>query len=204
MLAYALAPKPDLYPQGLTFSRALLDRDGRVIHLTLADDARYRLHTPLAEISPELIEATLLLEDRHFHSHPGINPLSLGRACWGVVTGTRRGGASTVTMQLARLRFDLSTRSFFGKFTQMLRAIQLERHYSKEEILEAYLNLAPYGGNVEGIGAASLLWCNKTAKDLTAREAVTLSVLPQSPTRRRPKLSGANDALAGAQFRLWQ
>ncbi len=107
-------------------------------------------------------------------------------------------------MQLARLRFDLSTRTFSGKLTQMVRALQLERHYSKEEILEAYLNLAPYGGNVEGVGAASLLWCNKPAKELTAREAVTLSVLPQSPTRRRPKLTGVNDALAGAQFRLWQ
>lgn len=204
LLAYTLCPKPELYPPGFTFSRALLDRDGRVIHLTLADDARYRLHTPLTEISPDLIEATLLLEDRHFHSHPGINPLSLGRACWGVVTGTRRGGASTVTMQLARLRYDLSTRSFSGKFIQILRALQIERHYSKQEILEAYLNQAPYGGNVEGIGAASLLWCGKSAKDLTPREAVSLSVLPQSPTRRRPKITGTNDALASAQFRLWQ
>jgi penicillin-binding protein 1C len=204
LLAYVLCPKPDLYPPALTFSRALLDRDGRVIHLTLAEDARYRLHTPLTEISPALIDATLLLEDRHFHAHPGVNPLSLGRASWGVVTGTRRGGASTVTMQLARLRYDLNTRSFSGKFIQMLRALQIERHYSKQEILEAYLNLAPYGGNVEGIGAASLLWCGKSAKDLTPREAVSLSVLPQSPTRRRPKITGNNDALASAQFRLWQ
>lgn len=204
LLAYTFAPKPDLYPPGLTFSRALLDRDGRVIHLTLAADARYRLHTPLAEISPKLIEATLLLEDRHFHSHPGINPLSLGRAVWGVVTRTPKGGASTISMQLARLRFDLATRSFFGKLTQMARAVQLERHYTKDEILEAYLNLAPYGGNVEGVGAAAQLWCNKQARDLTARESVSLSVLPQSPTRRRPKIVGKNDALAKAQFRLWQ
>ncbi len=204
VLAYALLPKPDLYPPGMTFSRAMLDHEGRVVHLTLAGDARYRLHTPLGEISPHLIEATLLLEDRHFRSHPGVNPLSLGRALWGVVTGTRRGGGSTVTMQLARLRFDLSTKSLGGKFVQMLRAIQLERHYSKDQILEAYLNLAPYGGNVEGIGAASLLWCGKEARDLTAREAVSLSVLPQSPTRRRPRLTGANEPLAQAQFRLWQ
>lgn len=203
-VAYVFAPRPELYPPGLTFSRALLDRDGRVIHLTLAADARYRLHTPLAEISPQLIEATLLLEDRHFRSHPGVNPLSLGRAVWGVTTGTPRGGASTVTMQLARLRYDLSTRSLTGKLHQMLRAVQFERHYTKDEILEAYLNLAPYGGNVEGIGAAALLWCGKTARDLTSREAVSLSVLPQSPTRRRPRLSGTNDSLARAQFRLWQ
>jgi penicillin-binding protein 1C len=107
-------------------------------------------------------------------------------------------------MQLARLRFGLETRSFPGKFVQMVRALQLERHYSKDEILEAYLNLAPYGGNVEGIGAASILWCGKPASELTAREAVSLSVLPQSPTLRRPKQRGENAALASAQFRLWQ
>lgn len=204
VLVWWLAPKPELYAPGFTFSRAMQDRQGRVIHLALTPDAKYRLHTRLADISPELIEATLLLEDQHFHVHPGVNPLSMMRAVWGVCTGTRRGGGSTITMQLARLRFGLETRSFHGKAIQMLRAIQFERHYSKDEILEAYLNSAPYGGNVEGIGAAALLWCGKPAVELTAREAVTLSVLPQSPTQRRPRLDGGNSALAAAQFRLWR
>ncbi len=201
---WELVPKPEIYPPGYAFSHALADRNGRIIHLALTPDAKYRLHSKLADISPDLIEATLLLEDRHFHSHLGVNPLSMMRAVWGVCTGTRRGGGSTITMQLARLRFGLETRSFGGKFVQMLRAMQLERHYSKEEILEAYLNLAPYGGNVEGVGAAALLWCGKPAAELTAREAVSLTVLPQSPTLRRPKLKGENTALATAQFRLWQ
>ena len=203
-LTWGLLPKPELHPPDFTFSHAISDRKGRIIHLALTPDAKYRLHTRLADISPELLEATLLLEDQHFRKHPGVNPFSLLRAAWGVCTGSRLGGGSTITMQLARLRFGLETRSFAGKATQMLRALQLERHYTKDELLEAYLNLAPYGGNVEGIGAASLLWCGKPASELTAREAVSLSVLPQSPTRRRPKQTGDNAALAAAQFRLWQ
>ncbi|MFZ4764007.1 MAG: penicillin-binding protein 1C [Roseimicrobium sp.] len=188
----------------MTFSHALSDRQGRIIHLALTADAKYRLHTRLANISPELVEATLLLEDQHFRRHPGVNPFSMLRAFWGACTGSRRGGGSTITMQLARLRFRLVTRSFVGKCVQLYRALQLERHYTKDEILEAYLNLAPYSGNVEGIGAASLLWCGKSASELTAREAVALSVLPQSPTRRRPLLQRDNVAQASAQFRLWQ
>jgi penicillin-binding protein 1C len=204
LLCWWLAPRPNLYPEGFTFSRAMSDREGRIVHLALTADAKYRLQTKLSDISPELIEATLLLEDQHFRSHPGVNPLSMLRAVWGVCTGTKRGGGSTITMQLARLRYGLETRSFFGKAAQILRALQIERHYSKDEVLEAYLNFAPYGGNVEGVGAAALLWCGKSAKEITAREAVSLGVLPQSPTARRPKLKGENKALASAQFRLWQ
>ncbi len=180
------------------------DRAGRIIHLALTGDAKYRLKTPLADINEHLITATLTLEDRHFRSHPGVNPLSLLRAAWGVVSGSRQGGGSTITMQHARLRFGLHTRTAAGKLVQIVRALQLERHFSKDEILEAYLNLAPYGGNVEGAGAASLLWCGKAAKELSLREAVALAVLPQSPTRRRPKISGENHALAAASHRLWQ
>ena len=203
-LTWWCLPKPDLYPPGLSFSRALLDREGRIIHLTLTTDDKYRLRTPLQEIQPDLIEATLLMEDRHFAHHLGVNPLSMVRSFWGVCTGTRSGGGSTITMQLARLRFGLATRSLPGKAVQMARAVQLERHYPKDAILEAYLNLAPYGGNVEGIGAASLLWCGKSAARLTTRESIALSVIPQSPSRRRPKPGERNSALAAAQFRLWQ
>ena len=204
MLLWFLCPQPSLLPAPDLFSGALTDRDDRIIHLALAKDGKYRLKTPLADISENLIAATLSLEDRHYHSHPGVNPMSLMRAAWGVVTGSRKGGGSTITMQYARLRFGLRTRSAFGKMVQIARALQLERHYSKDEILEAYLNMAPYGGNVEGIGAASLLWCGKRANDLSMREAVALAVLPQSPTRRRPKFGGINDALTTASARLWE
>lgn len=203
-LCWCVSPKPSLFPRSISFSPAMLDRDGHIIHLALTSDAKYRIKTPLAEISPNLVTATLAMEDRHFHSHPGVNPVSLLRGAWGLVSGTRQGGGSTITMQYARLRFGLQTRSVTGKLVQITRALQIERHYSKDEILEAYLNLAPYGGNVEGAGAASVLWCGKEAKDLSLREAVALAVLPQSPTRRRPKAGGENRALTLASHRLWQ
>lgn len=204
ILCWCISPKPSLLPPSISFSPTMLDRDGHIIHLALTSDAKYRLKTPLAEISPNLVTATLAMEDRHFRSHPGVNPFSLLRGAWGLVSGTRKGGGSTITMQYARLRFELQTRSVTGKLVQIARALQLERHYSKGEILEAYLNLAPYGGNVEGAGAASVLWCGKEVKELSLREAVALAVLPQSPTRRRPKISGENEALAAASHRLWQ
>lgn len=203
-LVWLFLPKPELYPPEFCFSRTLEDRNGRLLHLALTPDAKYRLHTPLKEISPSLIEATLTLEDRHFYDHPGVNPLSMLRAAWGVVSGSAKGGGSTITMQLARLRYDLHTRTPWGKAWQMVRALQIERHHSKDEILEAYLNQAPYGGNVEGVGAASLLWCGKPARELTMREAVALSVLPQSPTTRRPRATGTNASLSAAQHRLWE
>lgn len=204
VLCWWICPRPSLFPPSISFSPTMLDRDEHIIHLALTSDAKYRLKTSLAEISPNLVTTTLAMEDRHFHSHPGVNPVSLLRGAWGLVSGTRQGGGSTITMQYARLRFVLQTRSVTGKLVQIARALQLERHYSKDEILEAYLNLAPYGGNVEGAGAASVLWCGKEAKDLSLREAVALAVLPQSPTRRRPKISGENSALAAASHRLWQ
>lgn len=203
-LSWCLIPKPELYAPGLGFSRALEDRTGRVIHVALTPDEKYRLRTRLDEISPDLVAATLLLEDQHFREHPGVNPFSMLRSLAGVCTGTRRGGGSTITMQLARQRFHLETRSLAGKLEQICRSLQLERHYTKDQILEAYLNVISYGGNVEGIGAAALLWCGKGASDLTAREAVSLSVIPQSPARRRPRAHGENPALASAHFRLWQ
>lgn len=201
-VGWLLLPGCELYPEGVTWSRVALDREGKALHLTLAADGRYRLKTALAEMDAEVIEATLRHEDRWFRWHPGVNPVSLLRGLTGWIGGERLGGGSTVTMQLARLRFGLHTRSLWGKSVQIFRALQLERHFSKDEILEAYLNLAPYGGNVEGVGAAAILWCGKQAHDLTLREAVTLSVLPQSPARRRPRADADNAQLATAQARL--
>ena len=150
--------KPSLDPAG-GYSVAVLDRDGALLRLHLAGDERYRLYTPLSDIAPDAVRATLLYEDRHFRRHPGVNPVALVRAAWQTyVAGDRPVGASTITMQLARLRFGLRTRSVSGKLVQVARALQFEWHYSKDEILEAYLNVAPYGGNVEGIGAAARVY----------------------------------------------
>src|SRR5438128_1791196 len=108
-------------------------------------------------------------------------------------------GGSTITMQVARLRFHLHTRTVSGKLEQILRALELERHYSKNEILEAYLNLAPYGRNIEGIGAASLIYFDKPATQLSGPESVALSIIPQSPSRRALFVERDNRSVNQAQ-----
>ncbi|MDH4120462.1 MAG: penicillin-binding protein 1C [Deltaproteobacteria bacterium] len=191
VLGYALIPRPALY-RGVRFSQAVYAANGTLLRLTLSSDERYRLRVPLGAISPRLVEATLTYEDQWFRFHPGVNPVSLGRAFWQTyIRGSRRMGGSTITMQLARLRFGVRSNTLGGKLVQILRALQLERHYSKDEILEAYLALAPYGGNVEGVGAASLIYFQKSPDRLTLAESLALSVIPQNPTRHRPGLRPA-------------
>lgn len=188
-ILWLLIPRCELYREDLSWSPVLRDREGKVLHLGLAKDERYRIRVPLEEISPTLVKATLAYEDDAFYSHPGVNPLSLLRAIGGRLQGVSRGGGSTISMQYARMRFQLSTRTFVGKLQQILCAIQLEKYYSKEQILEAYLNTAPYGGNVEGVSAASLRWCGKECRDLAVAESVALVMLPQRPALRRPRPS---------------
>jgi len=198
---FSLPAPPSL--DGLSWSQRVLDRDGHLLRLTLSADDKYRLPTPLAKIAPELVKATLTHEDQHFWKHPGINPVAVFRAAWHLGLGhSGRGGASTITMQLARLRYGLHTRTARGKLLQMWRALEIERHYTKAQILERYLDLAPYGRNIEGVGAASLLYFGKPASALTAHEAIALSVVPQSPTRRTPRADSANPALTAASRRL--
>ena len=185
-LLIALCPRPSLYGD-IDFSSAVEDRNGRLLRLALADDERYRLKVQLKDVAQTAIDATLLYEDQHFWHHPGVNPGALMRAAWSTyVRQDRVMGGSTITMQLARLRFSLDTRSIGGKFVQIARAIQLERHYSKDEILEAYLNLVPYGANIEGIGTASLIYFDKPALQLGLPEALALAVIPQNPAARNP------------------
>ena len=188
---------------GVSYSQRVLDRDGRLLRMSLAADDRYRLYTPLTQISPELIEATLVQEDQHFWHHPGINPIATLRATWHAALGhSGRGGASTITMQLARLCYGLRTRTAGGKLVQMWRALEIERHYTKAQILESYLNLAPYGGNIEGVGAASLKYFGRLPAKLTRPEAIALSVVPQSPARRAVRADSENEALRVAADRL--
>src|SRR5690606_28348536 len=131
-------------------STAIFDRQGRLLRLTLASDQQYRLWTRLEDISPELIEALLLHEDQHFYWHPGVNVASLVRAAVSTYSGGPRVGGSTITMQLARLMYGLNTRTVSGKLKQIVHALQLELCYSKRDLLEAHLNLMPYGGNLQG------------------------------------------------------
>jgi penicillin-binding protein 1C len=172
---------------GENFSRAVYDEQHQLLRLTLSHDDKYRLFTTLKNISPTLIEATLLQEDQYFYWHGGINPFALLKATWQTYFHQgRRMGASTITMQLARLQFGIHSKTISGKIGQIIRALQLEIFYSKAEILEAYLNLAPFGNNIEGVGAASLIYFGKPANQLTLPEALTLAVIPQNPNQRVP------------------
>ncbi|WP_347254065.1 penicillin-binding protein 1C [Leminorella grimontii] len=204
-IGFRLWPHPPL-SEGLPLSTAYYDRQGTLLRLTLSNDDRYRLWTPLEEISPLAVEGIMRYEDRWFYYHPGFNPYSLLRGFWvSYVSGGRLQGGSTLTMQLARMHWRLNTRTLDGKAVQILRAVQLELSYSKRDILEAYLNYAPYGRNVESIGAASLIYFNKAPKNLTLPEALTLAVLPQSPSYRVDANTGVvGTALTDARNRLYQ
>nr|WP_232001670.1 penicillin-binding protein 1C [Legionella spiritensis] len=183
---YFFIPKPPLL-NGISYSTGVFDEQRRLLRLTLSHDDQYRLYTSLDNMALQLVEATLLQEDQYFYRHPGVNPVAMLKAAWQTfVLRSRRIGASTITMQVARMRFKIHSRTLTGKVAQILRALQLERHYSKKELLEAYLNLAPYGHNIEGIGAASLVYFNKPAEKLTLPEALALAVIPQNPGRRTP------------------
>jgi penicillin-binding protein 1C len=169
----------------VSFSQAINDRNGKLLRLTLSRDEKYRLWLPLQSISPVLVNATLLHEDKWFRFHPGVSPTSLVRAIWHTyVKKDRKIGGSTITMQLARIKYTINSRTISGKTAQILAAVWLECLYSKNDILEAYLNLVPYGLNIEGAGAASLIYFHKNADKLTLSDALTLSVIPQSPLKR--------------------
>ncbi len=198
LLTIRLLPHPPLAAR-VPLSTVVTAADGTLLRLTLASDGQYRLWTPLDRITPLLVEATLLYEDRHFFRHVGLNPIAIARAAYATyVSGGRRIGGSTITMQLARRLGSLSSRTVAGKLTQIARALHLEAQYSKREILEAYLNVAPYGGNIEGAGAASAIYFRKPAAALTLAEALTLAVIPQSPARRARDRGDANITPAAA------
>lgn len=178
-----LAPREPL-SRRVPLSRAIHARGGELLRMTLAEDEQYRLWTPLGSISPLSIQAALTYEDRWFRLHPGINPVSLVRALRSLIGGGRRVGGSTITMQLARRLYAIDSRQATGKLKQIAAALWLEARYSKDELLEAYLNLAPFGGNVEGIGAASLVLFGKPPAKLSLPEALSLALLPQNPNQR--------------------
>ena len=196
------APKPPLATL-YTNSTAINARHGELLRLTLAKDQQYRLWTPLAEIPDNIQQATLLYEDRWFYWHMGVNPVALLRSVWMTYGNKARQGASTITMQVARQVYGMNSRSISGKFGQIIAAFWLELRYSKAEILEAYLNIAPYSGNISGVNAASLIFFHKPVIQLSLIEALTLAVIPQNPVRRAPHKQ-LPLALLEARQRLWQ
>lgn len=194
-------PKPPLSSL-FSNSTAIYARQGELLRLTLAKDSQYRIWTPLAQIPGNIREATLLYEDRWFYNHYGVNLLALLRSAWITYIHGQRQGASTITMQLARQLYHINSRNLFGKILQIAAAIWLELRYTKNEILEAYLNIAPYSGNISGVAAASLIYFHKPAAQLSLIEALTLAVIPQNPVRRAPG-SELPQALVDARQRLW-
>ena len=182
--AVAQVELPSLQPET---SVVTLDREGRLLRPFATEDGRWRLPAAPADVDPLFFEILLAYEDRRFHAHRGVDVAALFRAAWQMVRhGHPVSGASTITMQVARLLSGQSTRSLSGKLNQALTALALEGRLAKDEVLALYLTLAPYGGNLEGIRAASLAYLGKEPKRLTPAEAALLVALPQAPEARRP------------------
>ncbi len=203
LLILWLSPKPSLF-SWQTWSTAYVDRNGELLRLTLADDDKYRLKTDLTDVSPHLVKAALLYEDQYFYDHPGVHLPALWRAFWSTyVLKERQIGASTITMQLARIAFDIDSSTIPGKLQQIAAALWIERHYTKEQILTAYLNRVPYGGNIEGISAASLIYFQKKPAQLNPAEAMALAVIPQNPSKRNPVTASGYQAMIEARQRIY-
>jgi penicillin-binding protein 1C len=168
-------------------STEVLDADGVLLRAFATPEGRWRLKTAAEDVDPRFIKMLVAYEDQRFYDHAGVDPLALGRAALQFITNGRIvSGASTLSMQVARLIEPRETRSFSAKLLQLVRALQIERRLSKQEILEIYLTHAPYGGNLEGVRAASLAYFGKEPRRLTVAEAALLVALPQSPEGRRP------------------
>ena len=182
---HALGPAP--LGKDLTYSHAVLDQQGKLLRAYATADGRWRLKASVEDVDPRFLTLLLGYEDKRFYAHAGVDPWALGRAAYQLISqGHIVSGGSTLTMQVARLLEPRERRSMGAKLRQATRALELEFALSKSEILSLYLTLAPYGGNLEGIRAASLAYFGKEPKRLTLAEAALLVALPQSPELRRP------------------
>jgi penicillin-binding protein 1C len=189
---------PPPLEQAADVSRQVVDRNDRLLRAYTTEGGVWRLPVSLDDVDPDYIKMLIAYEDRRFRTHPGIDPAALVRAAVQLVLNGGRivSGGSTITMQLARLIEPRSERSVIAKLRQMARALQIERRMSKDEILSLYLTLAPYGGNLEGVRAASLAWFGREPKKLTLSQSALLVALPQSPESRRPDRHQAQARLA--------
>jgi penicillin-binding protein 1C len=180
-----LGPPP--LGKDLVFSASVLDREGRLMRAYATSEGRWRLPAKVADVDPKFFELLFAYEDKRFRTHHGIDPLALMRAAAQLATsGHIRSGGSTLTMQVARLLEPRSKRNLSAKLRQAVRAVEIEHVLSKDQVLSLYLELAPYGGNIEGIRAASLAYFGKEPRRLTLGQAALLVALPQSPELRRP------------------
>lgn len=179
----------------------VLDRDGKLLRAYQVGEGRWRLAASPDAVDPAYLAMLIRFEDKRFHDHAGVDPWAMGRA---VTQAFRNGriisGGSTLTMQVARILEDGPTGEWQGKLRQLRVALALERRLTKDEILTLYVNGAPFGGNLEGVRAASLAWFGKPPRRLTPAQSALLVALPQSPERRRP--DRAADAATEARDRV--
>lgn len=170
----------------IEYSTIITDNKGEVIHAFLTADDKWRMKTTLEEMSPLLKKTIIEKEDRFFYYHFGINPFSMLRALGkNILKMKRTSGASTITMQVARA-LERRPRTYASKFIEMFRAVQLEVYYSKSEILRLYCNLLPYGGNIEGVKSASLMYFKKDPDHLSLAEITALAIIPNRPSSLVP------------------
>jgi penicillin-binding protein 1C len=181
----SLGPLP--LAQAKEVSTTIVDRNGKLLRAYAMADGRWRLPVDAETgVDPGYLKLLLAYEDRRFYSHQGVDPLALGRAAFQLISrGHIVSGGSTITMQLARLMEPRRERSVYAKLRQVVRALQIERALNKDQILDLYLALAPFGGNLEGIRAASIAYFGKEPKRLSIAESALLVALPQSPETRR-------------------
>ena len=188
MALWSIASLPPLpLDQVRQVSTTILDRNGKLLRAFAMADGRWRLPVnATSNVDPGYVDVLLAYEDRRFRSHAGVDPLALARAAFQFVTrGHIVSGGSTITMQLARLIEPRQERSITAKLRQIVRALQIERQLSKNDILDLYLALAPFGGNLEGVRAASFAYFGKEPKRMSLAESALLVALPQSPETRR-------------------
>src|SRR6201996_2660759 len=187
-------------PDRIEYSTIITDEKGEVIHAFLTHDQQWRMKTELSEISPLLRKTIVEKEDKYFYYHWGINPLAMTRAFGrNLLLGRRTSGASTITMQVARA-LEPKSRTYWNKFRESFRALQLEWRYPKDQILQLYLNVVPYGGNIQGVKAASVLYFKKNPDHLSLAEITALSVIPNKPSSL---VMGRNNDAIVAERNKW-
>ncbi len=178
-----ISPLP---PFTLELSPVVLDRNGEVLRHFSDEEGFFRHWVNYDEVNPQYFELLIAYEDRFFYKHNGVNPLATLRALGQMIWHRKIiSGSSTLSMQVARLLYP-HDRSLKGKVIEAFRALQLEKRYSKEELLTLYINLAPMGGNIEGLAAASWRYFSKAPSELNRAESAFLVALPQRPNAFRP------------------
>lgn len=183
-------PNPDAVIRNEGFSTKLYDRNGTLLYDVFENER----NTPvtIGDLPDYLKQATVAIEDKDFYKHAGFDPLTPLRIVWNAITKQRIVGGSTLTQQLVKNRLLSSERTILRKFKELVLSMEIERRFTKDQILQMYLNESPYGATARGVGAASEVYFNKPTRDLTLVEAAILAGLPQRPTAYSP-LSGRND-----------